>query len=262
MVTGAGSSGSGVGTGQAIAVLFAREGAQVVLVNRVAAHAQAILELIGNEGGKGLAVAADVSIARDCARVTGAAVEAYGALHILVNNVGISAPGSVTEVSEDDWDHVLAVNLKSMMLMSKYAIPKMIESGSGAVVNISSMGALHARRLGAVAYHASKGGVVSLTKAMAAAHGIDHVRVNCVMPGLIYTPMVAAGMSDQERELRRLSSPLGIEGTAWDVAWATLFLASDEARWITGIALPVDGGIYTSMADANDLALNAREVRN
>lgn len=260
MITGAGSSGPGVGTGHAISVLFAREGAQVVLVNRRRDHSQAVLDLIEGEGGHGIALAADITNPGDCERVAESAVEAFGSLDVLVNNVGISAPGSVTQVPESEWDHVMAVNLKGMMLMSKYAIPKMAAGGDGAIVNISSMGAVHARRGGSAAYHASKGGVISLTKAMAVAHGRDHVRVNCVMPGLIYTPMVAVDMSEQERDRRRLSSPLGLEGTAWDVAWAAVFLSSPEARWITGVALPVDGGIYVAMMDANDLEFEAAQT--
>jgi NAD(P)-dependent dehydrogenase (short-subunit alcohol dehydrogenase family) len=252
IVTGAGSSGPGVGTGQAIARLFASEGARVILVNRVAEHSREVLELIKIEGGQGLAIAGDVTLARDCERIVETAIQSYGALDVLVNNVATTSHGSVLQVPEDEWDRVLAVNLKSMMLMSKYAIPRMAQLGGGAVVNISSMGAWYARRTASVAYAASKGGVVSLTKSMAMAHGSDGIRVNCVMPGPIYTPIVASGMSKNAREQRRLSSPLGLEGTAWDVAWATLFLASAEARWITAVSLPVDGGIFTSQADPID----------
>lgn len=258
VVTGAGSSGPGIGTGQAISLLFAREGARVVLVNRNKDHSRGVLDLIKREGGEGLAVAADVTKARDCAQIAEMAIEAYGTLNILVNNVGTISKGSVVDVSEEEWDRVFIVNLKSMMLMSKYAIPKLIASGGGAVVNISSMGAWHSRRLGAAAYHASKGGVVSLTKSMAVAHGLEGVRVNCILPGPIHTPMVASGMSDPARERRRQSSPLGLEGNAWDVAWAALFLASEEARWITGALLSVDGGIFSAMPEHDQPLLDSK----
>jgi NAD(P)-dependent dehydrogenase (short-subunit alcohol dehydrogenase family) len=126
------------------------------------------------------------------------------------------------------------------VLTSRCAIPQIIASGGGAIINISSVAALRPR--GMDAYTTSKGAVISLTQAMANSHAPDHVRVNCILPGPLYTPMVAAGMSEKTREGRRLSVPLQTEGTAWDVAWAAVFLASDEARWITGVALPVDGG--------------------
>jgi NAD(P)-dependent dehydrogenase (short-subunit alcohol dehydrogenase family) len=142
---------------------------------------------------------------------------------------------------------VLDVNLKSMLLTSKYAIPEMIASGGGSIINLSSIAGLRAGSGGAsIPYAVSKGGVIALTTQMAVHHGRDNIRVNCIAPGHIYTPMVAGGMSAEMRELRRRAGPLGSEGTAWDVAWATLFLASDEARWITGVVLPVDAGLLAT----------------
>ena len=240
IVTGAGSSGPGVGTGKAISTLFAQEGARVLLVDQVALHAEETLATIFGEGFEASVFEADVTKAKECQRMVEVAQERYGALNILVNNVGIlRGLDTVVDVEEEAWDHLLKVNLKSMMLTSKYAVPKMIEGGGGSIINISSVGGL---RSGPVAYSASKGGVNALTTSMAVQHGRDHIRVNCIAPGAIYTPMVAGHMTEARRELAIKAVPLGTEGTAWDVAWAALFLASDEARWITGVVLPVDAG--------------------
>jgi NAD(P)-dependent dehydrogenase (short-subunit alcohol dehydrogenase family) len=247
LVTGAGSSGPGVGTGKATAVLFAREGAHVLLVDRDVQHAEETLAIIHEEGGAASVFAGDITRASDCTSMIAAAVDRYGGLHILINNVGIGAAGNVVDVTEADWDRVLEVNLKGMMLTSKYAIPAMIRSGSGSIINISS---IEAMRVGGIAeiiaYQAAKGGVISLTIGMAVHHGRDNIRVNCIAPGYHYTPMVAPILTDEARDLRRRANPLGIEGTAWDVAWAAVFLASDEARWISGVVLPVDGGLLAT----------------
>jgi len=244
VVTGAGSSGPGVGTGKAMSVLFAREGASVLLVDNVAQRAEETRRLIVEEGGEASVIAADVTKSADCLVVADAAVGQYGALHILVNNVGIIAAGTVVTVDEVDWDRVLAVNLKSMVLMCKYAIPQMEKSGGGSIVNISSIEALRFGTFApALPYSVSKGGVMTLTTQMAVQHGRQGIRANCILPGFLYTPMVAPYLSERTRELRRLAAPLATEGTAWDVANAALFLASDEARWVTGAALAVDGGL-------------------
>jgi NAD(P)-dependent dehydrogenase (short-subunit alcohol dehydrogenase family) len=246
IVTGAGSSGPGIGTGKATAVLFAREGAKILLVDRVATQAEETLAAIYDEGGDASVCVADVINPADCQGMVDTARARYGRLDILVNNVGILGPGSVVDVKEDDWDRVLDMNLKSMMLTSKYAIPAMIEDG-GAIVNISSIAGLRAGSGGAsLPYAVSKGGVIALTTQMAVHHGRDRIRVNSIAPGHIYTPMVAAGMTEEMRDLRRRAGPLGTEGTAWDVAWAAVFLASDEARWITGVVLPVDAGLLAT----------------
>lgn len=247
LITGAGSSGPGIGTGKAIAIRFAREGAKVLLVDRIAANAEETRAEILGEGGEATVFAGDVTSAADCQAMVEAAVSRYGGLHILINNVGITAAGTVVDVSEAAWDRVFDVNLKSMMLTSKFAIPQMIAAGGGSIIN---MGSVEGLRSGAfsplAAYAASKGGVAALTTAMAVQHGRQGIRVNCIAPGFIYTPLVAPHVDDQGRALRREASPLGTEGTAWDVANAALFLASDEARWITGVVLPVDGGLMTT----------------
>ncbi len=246
IVTGAGSSGPGIGTGKATSTLFAREGAKVLLVDRDARHAEETLTTIREQGGEASVFEADVTQAEDCRAMAEAAVERYGTLDILLNNVGISGPGSVVDVEEEVWDRVLDVNLKGMMLTSKYVIPKMIEAGGGSIINISSIAGLRAGSGGAsIPYSASKGGVIALTTSMAVHHGRDNIRVNCIAPGHIYTPMVSA-MSDERRDQRRQAGPLGTEGTAWDIAWAVVFLASDEARWISGVTLPVDAGLLAT----------------
>ena len=246
IVTGAGSSGPGVGTGKATATLFAREGARVLLVDRVASQAESTLATIREEGGEGSVFEADVTSSEDCRAMVEAAAERYGGLHILFNNVGILGKGSVVDVEEEHWDRVLEANLKSMMLTSKYAVPPMADGGGGSIINVSSIAGLRAGSGGHnIPYSVSKGGVVALTTNMAVHHGRQNIRVNCIAPGHIYTPMVSA-MTGETRDLRRRAGPLGTEGTAWDIAWAAVFLASDEARWISGVILPVDAGLLAT----------------
>ena len=247
IVTGAGSSGPGVGNGKATAVLFAREGAKVLLVDAVKERADETLAMIQEEDGEGSVFQADVTNAEDCARMVDAAIDRYGRLDILDNNVGISRRGTVVEVTEEDWDQVMTVNLKSMVLASKVAIPRMIEGGGGSIVNISSVAGLRAHS--STPYTVSKAGVIGLTISMAADHAKDNIRVNCIAPGLVYTPMVAPRMDESLREHRKTSAPLGSEGTGWDIGYAALYLASDEARWVTGVVLPVDAGLLTVTPD-------------
>ena len=230
IVTGAGSSGPGVGTGKAASILFAREGARVLLVDLVPSRAEETLAIIREEGGEASVFQADLTMAEDCQAMVDAAVERYGGLHVLFNNLGIRGHGAAPDATEEDWDRVLELNLKTMMLASKYAIPRMAEGGGGSIVNVSSIAGMRAGSgEPSVSYAASKGGVIALTTSMAVSHGRDNIRVNCIAPGHIYTPMVAGDMSEQRRDLRRRAGPLGTEGTAWDIAWAAVFLASDEA---------------------------------
>jgi NAD(P)-dependent dehydrogenase (short-subunit alcohol dehydrogenase family) len=242
IVTGAGSRGEGVGNGKAAAVLFAREGARVVLVDNVLARSEETRSMIEGEGGDCIAFEADVSRDDDCRLVVEAALSRYGGVDILHNNVGIDIGNvSVVDVAEDDWDRIMAVNVKSMMLMSKHAVPVMAGRGGGAIINISSVSALRPR--GLTPYTTSKGAVIGLTKAMAVDHAAQGVRVNCIAPGPVFTPMVAQNLTLERRELRAKASPLGIEGNAWAIGWAAVFLASPESRWITGQVLAVDGGL-------------------
>jgi NAD(P)-dependent dehydrogenase (short-subunit alcohol dehydrogenase family) len=242
IVTGAGSRGEGIGNGKAAAVLFAREGASVALVDNVLDRAAETEAMIRAEGGICFATSADVGRDADCRRVVEETVQRFGGLDILHNNVGIDVGNiSVVDVSEDDWDRIMAVNVKSMMLMSKHAIPVMAGRGGGAIINISSVSALRPR--GLTPYTTSKGAVIALTKAMAVDHAAQGIRVNCIAPGPVFTPMVAENMTPERRELRAKSSPLGIEGNAWDIGWAAVYLASPEARWVTGQVLSVDGGL-------------------
>ena len=241
IVTGAGSSGKVIGNGKATAILFAREGAKVLCADVVEDRARETVEAILKEGGTASAFRADVSKTADCKAMVQAAVERYGRLDILDNNVGVSVRADVLEVTEEQWDRVMAVNVKSIMLTSKYAIPHMIRSGGGSIINISSIAGLRANQ--STPYSTSKAAVVGMTRSMAGDHGRQGIRVNCIVPGLVYGPMVAPRMDEALRERRRDAAPLGTEGTGWDVAWAAVFLASDEARWITGVALPVDAGL-------------------
>jgi len=243
IVTGAGSSGPGIGNGKATSVLFAREGAKVLLVDTVVERAEETLVMIKEEGGEASLFQANVTSAEDCRHMVEAAIERYGRLDILDNNVGISRRGTILEVSEEDWDYVMAVNVKSIVLASRYAIPQMINSGGGSIINVSSIAGLRAHS--STPYTTSKAAVIGLTMSMAADHGRDNIRVNCIAPGLVYTPMVAGRMDEALREQRKNAAPLGTEGTAWDIAAAAVYLASDEARWVTGVVLPVDAGLLT-----------------
>jgi NAD(P)-dependent dehydrogenase (short-subunit alcohol dehydrogenase family) len=242
IVTGAGSRAEGIGNGRAAAILFAREGAKVLAVDQNLGAADATVGTIKSEGGEAAALAADVTRADDCRAMVDEAVRRWGRLDILDNNVGIEGRGTLVETDEAQWEKVMRVNVLGMMLTSKHAIPAMIRTGGGAIVNISSISALRPR--GLTPYSVSKGAVIALTRAMAIDHAAQGIRVNCIAPGPVYTPMVyAAGMSEDQRERRRRASPLGIEGTGWDIGHAALFLVSDEARYITGVVLPVDGGV-------------------
>lgn len=242
IVTGAGAAADGIGNGRAAAILFAREGARVLLVDRKLELAEATQAMIAAEGGESAAFEADVAKSDDCRAMVADAVRRWGTLDILQNNVGIGLAGRVPDVDETDWERLMRVNVTSMMLAAKHAIPAMIASGGGAIVNISSIAALRPR--GLTPYATSKGAVEALTRGLAADHARDGIRVNCIEPGPMYTPMVyAGGMSDELRQRRRKAAMLDVEGTGWDIGYASLFLASDEARYITGVVLPVDGGV-------------------
>ena len=242
IVTGGGAAGDGIGNGRAAAILLARAGANVQVVDRDLALAERTVAMIAAEGGNAVAACYDVSSSDQCAAMVKDAVSRWGRLDCLDNNVGIGGRGSVVDMAPENWRRVMHVNVDSMFLASRHAIPAMKETaGGGAIVNVSSISALRPR--GLTAYSTSKGAVIALTRAMAVDHGSDRIRVNCVAPGPVYTPMVySRQMTAAAREARRKASALGIEGTGWDIGRAVRFLLSAEARYITGVALPVDGG--------------------
>ena len=248
IVTGAGASiGAGIGVGRAIAISLARGGASVLVVDRDLDRADITVRDIKNDGGDAVAAVADVTVAADCSAMTQTALAQWGRLDILVNNVGVPTVGTVVDTSEDDWDRSLALNLKSAYLGSKYAIPAMVSTGGGSIVNISSMSGL--RATGTAAYSAAKAGMIGLTIEIAYAHGRQGIRANAIAPGHISTPLVDRAVQAQGRDattdsdLRSRAAPLGTEGTGWDVANAAVYLASDEARWVTGTTIPVDAGV-------------------
>jgi NAD(P)-dependent dehydrogenase (short-subunit alcohol dehydrogenase family) len=249
IVTGAGSTpGPGVGTGKATAVVLAREGASVLLVDLHPERAAETLQMICGEGGRAQVFAADVTKAAGCEAMVRAAVEAFGTVDILVNNVGLAQLGTVVDTTEEAWDRAMDINLRSAFLASKYAVPVMAANGAGAIVNIASISAL--RGDGTVAYSAAKGGLIAMTVDMAYSHGRQGIRANAIAPGHITTPMVASVSAPGARAefmnaMRSQAGLLGTPGTGWDVAWAAAFLASDEARWITGAVLPVESGVLS-----------------
>ncbi len=251
VITGAGSSGPGWGNGKAIAVLFAREGARIFAVDLHAENVEETVKTIVSEGGQAESFIADVSSADQVEALIKRAHNLYGHIDVLVNNVGILAAGGPEETSEEVWDRHLDVNAKSVFLTCKYALPIMVRQGKGAIVNISSIASIRYTGYPSVAYNASKGAVNQLTQNIAVQYARTGIRANSVLPGLIDTPMIreplkhayGAGGVEEMIRTRDEQVPMGKMGEAWDVAYASLFLASDEAKYITGIALVVDGGL-------------------
>lgn len=246
IVTGAGSQGSatGVGTGKAIALTLAREGAQVCLVDREPQRAEDTLARIRAAGGEAFISAGDVTDAADCQRFVAETVARYGHVDTLVNNVGIaSGPGRFEQFDLAGWHRVMNVNLLSVMLMCQAAVPQMVARQRGTIVNISSIAGMQA--FGSFDYGPSKAAMNQLTADIALAYGRHGIRCNAVAPGHIVTPLSEGLMPPEMRAMRRKVGPLNIEGDAWDIAAATLFLSCDESRFITGLLLPVDGGVTT-----------------
>ena len=251
IVTGAGSIGPGWGNGKATAVLFAREGAKVfaVDINRIAV--EETKAIIDAEGGRCAIRATDVSKASDVEAMVDSCIETYGHIDILHNNVGIVEVGGCVEASEESWNHVNDVNLKSVFLTCKYALPHMEAQGGGAIVNISSIASIRWLGVPYVSYSATKGGINQITKSIAIQYAKRNIRANAILPGFMNTPMIAEGLADAYAdgdvekmiEIRDNLCPTGKMGDAWDVAHAALFLASDEAKYITGTELVVDGGL-------------------
>ncbi|HSG87830.1 MAG TPA: SDR family NAD(P)-dependent oxidoreductase [Pseudomonadales bacterium] len=249
LVVGAGQTpGEAIGNGRATALAFAAEGARVLAADRDRERAEATVALIREAGGEAEAMGADASREADCEAMVAAAVERWGRLDILQNNVGIGAgdtgPAHMTEAV---WDRIQDVNVKSVVFTCKHAIPVMRGQASGVITNISSVAAVCS--VGIVAYKASKAAINAYTQSLAIGNARHGIRANVIMPGLMNTPMaiegyVAAGRDREEliRQRDDLVPLAGGMGSGWDVAWASVFLASDEARFITGVNLPVDGG--------------------
>lgn len=235
VVTGAGS-----GIGRAAALLFAAEGARVAVVDMSSSAAAETVRDIETRGGEGMALCADVRQSCQVAATVQRVVERFGRIDILYNHVGINRPGSVADLDETDWDAVLDTNLKSVFLVSKHVLPHMMERRQGSIVNTAGTFAFYGA-LGFAAYCASKGGVLNLTKQMALDYAPYGIRVNCVCPGFIDTPMNANMPPHRVAAIIKMQ-PLGRAGQAEEVARAALFLASDEASFTTGAALLVDGG--------------------
>jgi len=239
-------TGGASGIGRATALLFARQGAAVTLVDVNEFDGRAVVQTIIDEGGQAIFVRGDVSRTEDCQLAVRHTVEQLGRLDILFNNAGIIRRASVIETSEEEWDRVMATNVKSVFLLSKYAIPIMAEAGGGVIINTASGWGLVGGR-NAASYCASKGAVVLLTKAMAVDHGAQNIRVNCICPGDTDTPMLRneaqqLGKSREQFLAESARRPLQRVGSPEEIAQAALFLASDASSFVTGIALVVDGG--------------------
>lgn len=254
LVTGAGSIGPGWGNGKATAVLYAREGAKVIAVDVNAEAARETALLIRGEGHVCEPMQADVSRSEDVRRVVEDCIALYGRVDVLHNNVGIVEVGGPVEIAEDSWDRLIAVNLKSVYLTCKFCIPYMLGQGRGAIVNISSIAGIRYTGYPSASYNASKGAINQLTQNIAIQYADRGIRANCVLPGLMDTPQIRAyvtsgygGEVEAMLAKRNAACPMKRMGDAWDVAYASLFLASDEARYITGAQLVVDGGLSCKM---------------
>ncbi len=264
IVTGAAARAEGVGNGSAVAMLFAREGASVVLVNRSLERATALEAAIRAEGGEAAAFAADVTDPAATEAMAAFTAERYGRLDILHNNVGVGAGGNTVTVTLDDWNRILETNLTSAMLCCRACIPRMREGGGGSIINVSSSAGMLglSGTPGAVAYTATKAGLQGLTLSVAADHAAEGIRANCLIVGTVYTPLVAF-MGEEARERRSKAVPLQTEGTGWDVAYAAVYLASDESRWVTGVMLPDRRGFpeYPPLAAVRSFMADRRRER-
>src|SRR5216684_953425 len=251
ITTGAGSVGPGWGNGRATAVRFAEEGAKIFAVDRDAERLRDTVERVKKAGGAIATHLCDVTRAGDVAAMVDACMKTYGRIDVLVNNVGGSAAGGPVEMSEEVWDAQVDHNLKSVFLACKHALPVMERQGSGAIVNIASTSGLRWTGSAQVAYAATKAGVIQLSRVVAAQYAARGIRVNTVVPGQLHTPMVEARLAKQRAggdveallAQRQKRIPLAIEGDGRDTANAALFLASDEARFVTGTEIIVDGGM-------------------
>lgn len=239
-------TGAGAGIGRACCLLFAAEGAKVVAVDLEPATLDSVVEEVRCIGGTILAIQADVSRAADVERVVGGALESFSTVHILFNNAGIVPHGKIHETTEADWDHTMAVNVKSMYLMSHAVVPIFLKHGGGVILNTSSATALRSV-VDRAAYSASKGAILALTKSMAIDYVRSGIRVNCLCPGTIDTPslhqrLAAFAHPEEARKQFVARQPMGRLGTAEEVSKAALFLVSDNASFVTGTAFSIDGG--------------------
>lgn len=248
LVFGAGSSGPGWGNGKAAATLYAREGARVYAVDLRAEAVEETRRVIEAEGGQCTALVADVTQSAQIQAVVARVLDEAGRIDILHNNVGITEMGGPIEASEESWHRVLDTNLTGVFLTCKHVLPAMLAQGGGSIINISSLASIQVNSYPYTSYYAAKAGLNHLTRSLAVRYAPDNIRVNAVLPGVIDTPLIyqqiAGQFQDVEamRQRRNAASPMGRMGDAWDVAHAALFLASDEAKYITGVCLPVDGG--------------------
>jgi NAD(P)-dependent dehydrogenase (short-subunit alcohol dehydrogenase family) len=256
LVVGAGSIGPGWGNGKATAVLFAREGAKIFAVDRDAEAAAETRRLVEDEGGACHSFAADITRGSDVRGMVAGCLGAFGRIDILHNNVGIAEPSGVAATSEESWDRVFAVNMRGMFLSCKEVLPHMEKQGRGAIVNISSIAGLRWTGITYPSYNASKAAVIAFTQNLAIEYARKGIRANVICPGLMNTPMVhkalagiyAGGDVAKMVAIRDEISPTGRMGDAWDVAYAALYLASDEAKYVNGHTLVVDGGLTIKCA--------------
>ncbi len=254
LVLGAGCAPDTWGNGNAAAVTFARHGARVVAVDRDPEAAERTADFIRGEGFDAIALQADVSSAADIDRVVQAALEAYGRIDVLHSNAAANTPGGAVEIAEDDWQQVFDVNIKAAYLACKAVIPVMQRQGGGAIVHVGSIAGMAWTGVPILAYQSSKAALHHLTRMVAVQHAADNIRSNCVVPGLIDGPRMHGtvlklygGDVEKMRAARAAAVPMKRMGQVWEVANAALFLASDEASYVTGVLLPVDGGITCAM---------------
>ena len=240
-------TGGGTGIGRAIALAFVREGAKVAVAGRRKEKLEETLRDVEKLGGEGLAIVCDVAKAKDGERAVKETAKAFGQLNVLVNNAGVLHAATIEGTSEDQWDNLMTINLKGPFLMCKAALPEFRKTGGGTIVNVGSVLGLVAMKDRA-AYCASKGGVSLLTKAIALDHAHENVRSNCICPSIVETELVQGlfAASEEGKALRKArigSIPLGRMGRPEDVAEMAVFLASEESSWLTGAAIPLDGGL-------------------
>jgi NAD(P)-dependent dehydrogenase (short-subunit alcohol dehydrogenase family) len=247
-VFGAGSSGDGWSNGKAAAVLYARQGARVFAIDIQDQAAHETEQLIKAEGGICQMARADVTQSADVERVVSQLVGMWGRIDVLHNNVGITEMGDPVEATEESWHRVMNVNATGVFLTCKHVLPVMLRQKSGSIINISSLASIQINQYPYFSYFASKSAVNHFTRALAVHYGPHGIRANAILPGVMNTPLIHKqiagqfGTTEEMLRARNAASPMGHMGDAWDVAYAALFLASDEAKYITGACLPVDGG--------------------